>query len=81
VCCWVSFTIKSCWIGVDRWAGLQVVGSFGYSWDDFEESLTLLALGRITTQHVVTHLLPLEQIDEALRLIRERRAVKVVLRP
>ena len=60
---------------------LQVVGSFCYSWEDFEESLMLLAQGRITTQHIVTHVLPLDQIEEALRLIRERRAIKVVLRP
>ena len=60
---------------------LQVVGSFCYSWEDFEESLMLLAQGRITTQHIVTHVLPLDQVEEALRVIRERRAIKVVLRP
>jgi threonine dehydrogenase-like Zn-dependent dehydrogenase len=60
---------------------LQVLGSFCYSWGDFEESLRLLARGKVTSQHVVTHVLALDQIEEALRLIRKRQAIKVILRP
>jgi len=60
---------------------LQVVGSFCYSWEDFEESLLLLARNKIGTRQVVTHVLPLEQLEQALQLLRERQAVKVILRP
>ncbi len=60
---------------------LQVIGSFCYTWEDFEESLWLLARGQITTRRIVTHILPLDQMDQALQLIRERRAIKVILQP
>lgn len=60
---------------------LQLVGSFCYSWEDFEESLQLLARGLVSTRGMVTHILPLAQLEEGLRLMREREAVKVILRP
>ncbi|MGC8872821.1 MAG: zinc-dependent alcohol dehydrogenase [Chloroflexia bacterium] len=60
---------------------LQVVGSFCYSWEDFEESLQLLARGKLTTAPMITHVLPLDQLEEGLRLMRERQAVKVILQP
>ncbi len=60
---------------------LQVMGSFCYSWEDFEESLLLLARGKVTIQQVVSHIMPLHQIGEALKLIHERQAVKVILHP
>jgi L-iditol 2-dehydrogenase len=60
---------------------LQVMGSFCYSWEDFEESLWLLARGKITTRKMVTHVMALEQLGQALELLRERTALKVILRP
>lgn len=60
---------------------LQVIGSFCYSWEDFEESLWLLARGKITTQKMVTHIMALEQLGQALELLHERKALKVILRP
>ena len=60
---------------------LQLMGSFCYSWEDFEESLLLLARGKVTTRGMVTHILPLDQLEEGLRLMRERQAVKVILHP
>ena len=60
---------------------LQVIGSFCYSWEDFHESLWLLARGKISTQKMVTHVMALEQMGQALELLHERKALKVVLRP
>ncbi len=60
---------------------LNVQGSFCYNWDDFAASLRLLARGRVTTRHVITHILPLTKIDEALNLIKARQAIKVILKP
>lgn len=60
---------------------LSVIGSFCYTWEDFEESLWLLARGKITIRQIVTHVLPLDQMEQALQLIRERRAIKVILQP
>jgi len=60
---------------------LQVIGSFCYSWEDFQESLWLLARGKISTQKMVTHIMALEQMGQALELLHERKALKVILRP
>ncbi|MFN3705957.1 MAG: zinc-binding dehydrogenase [Thermoflexales bacterium] len=60
---------------------LRVEGSFCYNWADFEASLDLLARGLVRTQPVITHRLPLREIDHALELIRRREAVKVILEP
>jgi L-iditol 2-dehydrogenase len=60
---------------------LQILGSFCYSWDDFEQSLRLLAGGKLTTEPVITHVLPLVKMEEALALIRAREAIKVILKP
>ena len=60
---------------------LEVIGSFCYSWADFEESLGLLARRKVTTKPVVSHVMALEQISAALELIRARQAVKIILKP
>jgi L-iditol 2-dehydrogenase len=60
---------------------LQIMGSFCYSWDDFEESLRLLADGKVTTGYMITHVLPLEKMEQALALMRAGEAIKVILKP
>ncbi len=60
---------------------LRVEGSFCYTWDDFEASLDLIARDLVRTAPVITHTLPLAHMAEALRLIHQREAVKVILEP
>lgn len=60
---------------------LRYEGSFCYNWTDFEVSLELLARKLVSTQHVVTHILPLSEMGRALDLIEKRQAIKVVLEP
>ncbi len=60
---------------------LQVLGSLCYSWEDFEASLQLLGQGQVTTRNIVTHTLALEQLGDALQMLRERQAIKVILKP
>jgi L-iditol 2-dehydrogenase len=60
---------------------LQIMGSFCYSWDDFEESLRLLADGKVATERMITHVLPLEKMEQALALMRSGEAIKVILKP
>lgn len=58
---------------------LRLVGTFGYSWSDFEASLGLI--DRQTIRSVVSHRLPLSRIGEGLDLVHRRDAVKVILEP
>jgi len=60
---------------------LRYEGSFCYNWTDFEHSLGLIARGQVSTRHVVTHVLPLAEIGQALDLIHQRQAIKVLLEP
>jgi threonine dehydrogenase-like Zn-dependent dehydrogenase len=50
-----------------------------YTWDEYEYSLRLLAEGRI--RPLVSHVLPLTEMESALALLRRREALKVVIRP
>jgi threonine dehydrogenase-like Zn-dependent dehydrogenase len=58
---------------------LQLWGSLCYTWDEYEYSLRLLAEGRI--RPLVSHVLPLTEMESALALLRRREALKVVIRP
>lgn len=59
---------------------LTVMGSYGYVWTSWQRTVKLLAGGRVNTEALVSHELPLEQFEEAFRLTRGG-AVKVLLNP
>jgi 2-desacetyl-2-hydroxyethyl bacteriochlorophyllide A dehydrogenase len=60
---------------------LKVLGSFDYRWIDFENALQLIAGGRLRTEPLITHRLPLARIQEGIELMQSRRAIKVMLTP
>ncbi|MDR7434567.1 MAG: alcohol dehydrogenase catalytic domain-containing protein [Armatimonadota bacterium] len=60
---------------------LRVRGSFCYTREDFATCIQLVADGRVRTAPLITHVLPLDQIGEGLRLIKNREAIKVILEP
>ena len=60
---------------------LQVHGSFCYNWSDLEASIELIRRGLVCPDEVVTHVLPLTAMSEALDLIKRREAIKVILEP
>lgn len=60
---------------------LHLEGSFCYNWDDLEASIDLIQRGLVSTDQVVTHVLPLTEMGRALELIKSRQAIKVILEP
>lgn len=60
---------------------LRLLGSFCYSWNDFAASLALIHQGCVRTDHVVTHILPLTEMEHALDMLNKRQAIKVILEP
>lgn len=60
---------------------LRILGSFDYRWIDFENALRLIAGGRIRTEPLITHRLPLSRIQEGIALMQSRQAIKVLLEP
>ncbi len=60
---------------------LKVLGSFDYLWIDFQHALQLIAGGRVSTEPLITHRLPLASIMEGIELMQSRQAIKVLLEP
>jgi 2-desacetyl-2-hydroxyethyl bacteriochlorophyllide A dehydrogenase len=59
---------------------LQIRGNICYTYNDFSHCIHLLESGKVKTEGVVSHVMDLKDIGEALRLIRERLAIKVILK-
>ncbi len=60
---------------------LRLVGSFCYSHEAFAASLELLRQGQVRIEPVVSHILPLAEMAQALDLLHRREALKVILEP
>lgn len=60
---------------------LRIHGSFDYKWIDFENAIDLISSGRVRTKPLITHRLPLKDIHEGVRLMEEKKAVKVMIEP
>jgi len=60
---------------------IGVFGAFASARPEYEEALSLIASGKVDAKKFVTHKLPLEKITEGLNLVREGKALKVVILP
>ncbi len=59
---------------------LSVIGAYSYSPAAFGKGFDLISAGKINT-NIITHKLPLSQMEEGIKLIKSGEAIKVVLRP
>jgi len=59
---------------------ISVFGSFASYREEYEEALDLIASKKIEAKKFITHILPLEKIEEGINLIREGKTLKVVLK-
>jgi len=62
---------------------LELQGSYGYTTDDFQQALKLIAQRKVDVRPLMTHLLPLENIKSGFELLSQsaENVIKVVLRP
>ncbi|HHX51409.1 MAG TPA: alcohol dehydrogenase catalytic domain-containing protein [Clostridia bacterium] len=60
---------------------LRVEGSICYSWLDYQESLALVASGKVRVDPLITHRFPLKDFAKALEVIDKRESIKVILYP
>jgi D-arabinose 1-dehydrogenase-like Zn-dependent alcohol dehydrogenase len=63
------------------WSELSLLGSRGFVQGDIEEAIQLRLDGRITVDHLVQTLRPLEEAQDALDDLRAGRALRTVLVP
>jgi Zn-dependent alcohol dehydrogenase len=57
-----------------------VISSYSPSPSELHEALELLRRPEFTLEQLVTHQLPLDQIDAGMRLARAQQAIKVLVR-
>jgi threonine 3-dehydrogenase len=59
---------------------VQILGGFigRYS---FDRTAKVMASGRLALEQIVSHRLPLSQVNEGLELLRQGRGIKVILAP
>jgi len=60
---------------------LSVIGSFGYVWTSWQRCIQLLSDGKVNTEALISHELPLGRFEEAFRWSQDGSAIKVVLNP
>lgn len=60
---------------------LEVVGSWGTVWTSWKTTLTLLASGKIKTESLISHRLPLEDWEKGFNLMDRKEGLKILLKP
>jgi len=60
---------------------ITIRGTEGFTQNDFMNALRLLSAGKLRVAPIVTHEMPLTQINEACELVEQKQAIKIVLRP
>jgi len=60
---------------------LDVIGSWGTVWTSWRRALSLISLGKIKVAPLITNKLPLEKWQEGFMMMKERKALKVLLVP
>jgi len=60
---------------------LEVVGSLGCRPVDYPRAIEMVRQGRIKLTELVTHRFPLDQINDALDMLRSGNAIRVVVTP
>jgi Threonine dehydrogenase and related Zn-dependent dehydrogenases len=60
---------------------IAILGTFSTNPTDFKKAFDLVVNRMIKTEGFVTHILPLEKMEEGVREIQSGRALKVVLKP
>ena len=68
---------------VDFWRNeITITSSYGAAPVDLEEALNLIEKGTINVKHTITHVLPLDEIQNGFKIVAEaKNSLKVVLRP
>jgi len=62
---------------------IEIRGSYGYTSDDFQQALTLIAEGKVEVKPLITHVLPLNDIAKGFDMLSQgtENVIKVVLKP
>jgi L-iditol 2-dehydrogenase len=59
----------------------SIVGAYGCAYRHGVAALNLIAAGAVKVADLISHRLPLERLGEALDLVEQRAAMKILLHP
>jgi len=59
---------------------ITIRGTEGFTRNDYLNALGLLSVGKFRVDPIVTHEMPLTQINEACEIVERKQAIKIVLR-
>lgn len=60
---------------------LKVIGVFHHTPQYFREAYELISSGKVDVKKLITHVMPLSQTEQALKMVAESKAIKVLLKP
>ncbi|MHB0874661.1 MAG: zinc-dependent alcohol dehydrogenase [Anaerolineae bacterium] len=60
---------------------LHMVGSLGQRWTAWGRALSLMASGKVRTQPLATHVLPLDRWEEGFAAFESKQSIKVIFTP
>ena len=60
---------------------LKVIGVFHHTPQYFREAYELISSGKVDVEKLITHVMPLSQTAQALKMVAESKAIKVLLKP
>ena len=64
---------------IDKAVSLK--GHFGYTWLSWRNVMNLAVAGKIDLKSMISHKMKLSEFREAFNLVREKKAIKIVLYP
>ena len=60
---------------------INLKGHFGYDWVSWRNVMNLVVAGKFTLNTAITHKMSISQFDEALTLLKNQQALKIILYP
>lgn len=60
---------------------VQITGSYDHQRHHFQKAIELISRGRLKIKQLITHVFPLEKIEEGFRVVEEKLGIKVLIKP
>ncbi|WP_352418604.1 alcohol dehydrogenase catalytic domain-containing protein [Proteiniborus sp.] len=60
---------------------IQIKGSICYTWQDYKECIDLVEAGKVRVEPMISHTFDLKDMDKAMEVIDQRKAIKIIMHP
>lgn len=79
----IGYDAKPVGFSLDELIGkaVSIKGHFGYNWVSWRNVMNLVVAGKMDLRSMITHTMPVTEFQTAFRLVREKKAQKIILTP